>query len=530
KETGFYGNKGRVSPKWYKYLHDIAFQTWVAQKAFPDHEIRPYLMLIDKSKASTVDGLHQHFKVVYDEKGRSSIKLSVPFKEMNLGEPILTQVPVCDEVNMIFDGKCRTSKSDLEEQGFDQWVMGLARLLNENEKYPVQIEDKCKNCEHRVAASKLMGKRSGFEECWKEKLSWTDAEFQKPHAFDMWFSNAKKLMDDQVHHMEEITPDYIGTEEGGLYDHSIWDDDRKQRQLAQVMKKTGRHDAREVVLSGLYEEMDKWIYPLHFIDFEAIAPAIPFYKGSYPYRKIPFQFSIHDIREDGSVEHAAEWIEKNPGEFPCYKFVRELKSVLEQDNGSVFMYHHYERTTLKDVRAMLLASSESDKDELVEFIDTLVDDDSPRAMIDQQKLVIRYYYSVHMDKSNSIKDVLPAVLNESKFLRDYYSKPYSGLSIKDKVFCVEGDEGEIVNPYKLLDPIGLDDIPDPIEIEDSGISKNETISEGGSAMMAWARMQFDDVTDEKREDTFQALLRYCELDTLAMVIIHQHWQSVRKGG
>ena len=46
-------------------------------------------------------------------------------------------------------------------------------------------------------------------------------------------------------------------------------------------------------------------------------------------------------------------------------------------------------------------------------------------------------------------------------------------------------------------------------------------------MMAWARMQFDDVSDTERNDTFRALLRYCELDTLAMVMICQHWQSVR---
>jgi hypothetical protein len=530
EEVGFYGKRGGIMPGWHKYLHDIAFQTWVAQRAFPNHEIHPYLMLIDKNKASTVDGLHQYFKVVQDEKGRSSIKLRVPHEQVNTGEPILTQISVIDEVNLIFDGNCRTPQSDLEAQGFDAWVRGLAKLLNKNEKYPVLIGDKCNHCEYRVATSKLMGKRSGFEECWKKALNWTGPDFQKPHAFDVWFSNAKKLMADHVHHMDEITPDYIGTEESGLYDHSIWDDGRKQRQLAQVMKMTGRHEDSEVVLSGLYEEMDTWKYPLHFIDFEGVAPAIPFYKGLYPYKKIPFQFSIHDVGEDGSVEHVAEWVEITRGKFPCFDFVRELKKALGGDDGSVFMYHHYERTTLRDVRAMLLDSSEPDRDELVEFIDTLVEDGSPRAMIDQQKLVIKYYYSVHMRGSNSIKDVLPAVLAESKFLKDNYSKPYSGLSIKNqKLYQVE-DGGEVTNPYKLLPPIEIDDIPNPIEIEDMGISKNEAISEGGTAMMAWARMQFDDVTDEEREATFQALLRYCELDTLAMVMIHQHWQSVRHEG
>ena len=41
------------------------------------------------------------------------------------------------------------------------------------------------------------------------------------------------------------------------------------------------------------------------------------------------------------------------------------------------MYHHYERTTLNDVKAMLQRSSEQDKVELIDFIDSLVDDESP---------------------------------------------------------------------------------------------------------------------------------------------------------
>jgi len=46
-------------------------------------------------------------------------------------------------------------------------------------------------------------------------------------------------------------------------------------------------------------------------------------------------------------------------------------------------------------------------------------------------------------------------------------------------------------------------------------------------MMAWARMQFNDVPDEERDDVFEALVRYCELDTQAMEMIYQHWNSLR---
>ena len=337
-----------------------------------------------------------------------------------------------------------------------------------------------------------------------------------------------KLLEMEMNTMYEITPDFLGVNESTLYNQTSRDGGRVKRQLAQVMKMTGRHDDCEVVLPGLFHEMETWTYPLHFIDFEGVTPAIPFHKGMKPYKKTPFQFSVHDVDADGKVKHVAEWIEKERGKFPCFDFIRELKKVLDGDQGTVFMYDHYERTTLRDVKNMLLQSSEQDKDELIEFIDTLVSEQSPRYMVDLQKLVVQYYYSVHMKGSNSIKYVLPAILNESAFLKEEYSEPYSGKSIQDKVFYVE-ENGIAVNPYTLLEPLDIRDIPDDVDdiIEGFNTELSETIADGGKAMIAWSRMQFDDVSEQERESTFKGLLRYCELDTLAMVMIYQHWMSLK---
>ncbi len=92
-----------------------------------------------------------------------------------------------------------------------------------------------------------------------------------------------------------------------------------------------------------------------------------------------------------------------------------------------------------------------------------------------------------------------------------------------------GQSGHDIYPYELLDPVGYG-IPDEADEPEIELESGETISEGGTAMMAWARMQFDDVPDDEREKVFNALLRYCELDTLAMVMIHQHWESMRESG
>ncbi|MBT7094066.1 MAG: hypothetical protein HN936_12525, partial [Bacteroidetes bacterium] len=61
--------------------------------------------------------------------------------------------------------------------------------------------------------------------------------------------------------------------------------------------------------------------------------------------------------------------------------------------------------------------------------------------------------------------------------------------------------------------------------QDELILEDANIQEGGAAMMAYAKMQFTDMTDAEREALRNALLQYCELDTLAMVMIYEHWES-----
>ena len=87
---------------------------------------------------------------------------------------------------------------------------------------------------------------------------------------------------------------------------------------------------------GLQREMDSWVYPLHFIDFETTMVAIPFHAGRRPYEQLAFQFSHHTVQQDGTVAHAGEYLNVEQGAFPNYEFVRKLKAQLEHDNGSIF--------------------------------------------------------------------------------------------------------------------------------------------------------------------------------------------------
>jgi hypothetical protein len=43
-------------------------------------------------------------------------------------------------------------------------------------------------------------------------------------------------------------------------------------------------------------------------------------------------------------------------------------------------------------------------------------------------------------------------------------------------------------------------------------------------MTAYAKLQFSHVPENQREQIKQALLKYCELDTMAMVMIWDYWR------
>ena len=60
--------------------------------------------------------------------------------------------------------------------------------------------------------------------------------------------------------------------------------------------------------------------------------------------------------------------------------------------------------------------------------------------------------------------------------------------------------------------------------KDMGIlSDDDELRDGGAALTAYARMQFEEMSDYEREEIRKGLLKYCELDTMAMVMIYEGW-------
>jgi hypothetical protein len=57
------------------------------------------------------------------------------------------------------------------------------------------------------------------------------------------------------------------------------------------------------------------------------------------------------------------------------------------------------------------------------------------------------------------------------------------------------------------------------------ISGIDDINDRAAAMAAYGKLQYEDMTLLERTALESALLKYCELDTLAMVMIYEAWRE-----
>lgn len=533
-DSAMVGARGGLSASWKPYLYDVAFQKYVVGKALPHCTVKASLLLANKEARASVDGLNQMFFISRDANSRVKVDIQGDTSPEALGEKILSIA----DIDAIADGIINGKYGELEPgMDFAASLKFYADHYAKDEPIDKPVGAHCQKCEFDCTLEdEKTGLKSGYRSCWKQKLSWTDEDFAKPHIFEIWnFRKKQSLIDDGIYHLEDLTKDSIGKFEPAKDGRMS----TNERQWLQVEMRRENKEEAWFDAEGMREEMTKWEFPLHFIDFETSRVAIPFNKNRRPYEGIAFQFSHHTIDEMGLVKHKGEYINAEPGIFPNFDFVRALKKELESDNGTIFRFATHENSFLVEIWKQLneeTNTSVPDRIELMDFIKTITRSTKDlaekwvgeRDMVDMLVLVKNYYYHTSMKGSNSIKAVLPAVLQTSKFIKEKYSQPLYGvaggiesLNYTNMIWYRLDENGKVINPYKLLEPVFSD--MDELETED--FSVDDTIANGGSAMTAYARMQFTKMSHEEREHARKALLRYCELDTLAMVMIYEYWKD-----
>ena len=532
KEESFLGKKGHLAAAWKPYLYDVAFQAYVVGKAVPKFRVESFLVLADKTARCPTDGLNQKFRIRRLSGSRAEV-MTGELSSDDLSVPLLVSVPVDTYVSMIISGE---GTKDFEPEGFKETLRYLAACYAEDRKIPPEPGGKCAKCQFR-SSGEAEQRQSGFKECWRDAFGWRDEDFGESLVLDLW-DYRKKDMAISAGKLKMIDlekPD-LGMKNNG--DDGRPGLSRTRRQLLQI-DKARLHDEKPFIdRDNLRRELNELPFPFHFIDFETAMAPIPFTAGRHPYEMIAFQFSHHVVEENGRVRHAGQFLLANPGAFPNYAFLRALMAELGECQGTVFRYSHYENTVLNVLYRQLMEDENppEDREELCRFIKTISHCSSgsaylwkgPRDMVDLLELVKRYYYHPQTKGSNSIKYVLPAVLQSSKYLQRKYSMPIYGAEggIPSRNFkgkrWIEKENGNVIDPYRLLPEMFADISPEEMQHLMSGEDEN-AIRHGGAAMTAYARLQYEEMQDFERDAIIKALLQYCELDTLAMVMLYEAW-------
>jgi len=526
------------------YIEDVAFQAHVLRSALqtlcPGAQVKSYLMMPDKSVKAAVSGLNQLFKIERAN-GRAKVTaspLAQQFASTPGLQPLLALVPVDEYVDKVMqDGVHYMSFNAPLPQLATEW----AEAYKHDRKIDPMPGKHCGKCEFKTRPQD--GLLSGFEECWQQKYGLTPSQLAEGTVLDIYnFRRKDQLISD-------------GTVLLSKAGHAIEIVDARpelslsERQWMQVNGIPPEEDRGGFWMADevMRQEMRTWQYPYHFIDFETSTVAIPFHKGMRPYEPVAFQFSHHVMQADGSVAHVGEFLMTDPVVFPNFEFARALRAELEGDGGTVFMWSPHENTILNKIGGQLEGCSSGgasygsgvggsseggapdDALELIEFVRTLTTGGS-RAMVDLCALSKRAYFADGIKGSSSIKKVLPSVMRWSGVLREMYSGEVYGSSIPSKNFKnfawwvpSASDASVPLEPYDLLRLEGEDLLGEAlIAGEDPDVL---AITEGGAAATAYARLQFEDVDEVERRMIREALLRYCELDTLAMVMIVQGWRE-----
>ena len=551
----------------------MAFQAEVVRMSFPGYKVIPKLLLIDSSVACDVTGLHQMFPIITEkdpENGRSRVRVNTPYgvSLTSLGElNFLREVDVSNVVSDLrqkpIDNPAHVPQSaGTSMLTFMPWA-GEIQIAGERVFH--RLSKICKNCQFRATEGDQL--LSGVHECWQTALSQglihgaqKVVDRSLPLSIDIWGGGSgSKSMADAVlkcgrGFLSDIQEDDIRPKNSG----SGIGMTALERRMAQVNAASGVGPTIVLNESRL-AEMDDWVWPLHMIDFETSAPALPFFKGMHPYQTLAFQFSHHIMERSTSgtvrIRHASQWISTASGQFPSFEFVRQLRAALMPEghlNGTVFRYHNHENTVLRSLRSEITKASIDDvpdAEELISFIDLVTKTTSDEAkfsgnhlgtncMIDIHRLVQEGYFSSKSGGSISLKYVLPAILHDACGTANLYEQPGlygTGLGIHSLNFKEPGghvwlQKSKGGDPYKTLPTIfGREhlDLNEMLMRLTGDDEEDGVIAQGGLAMIAYNYTQFSSLSAQERMSIEVALLRYCELDTLAMAMLVQGLMELR---
>ncbi|MFM2285007.1 MAG: hypothetical protein RLZZ543_504, partial [Bacteroidota bacterium] len=435
---------------------------------YPNFSISSYLILPDKNCINPIEDLAGKFEMIkqIDKNGFTSI--DAVFK----GNPeevrkvgLLTKIDVTEEVDALLE-EMQTESLKLEKQ------------LQSGKKPKAKLGCFCRDCEFSVA-SDTFGE-SGFETCWGP------AAHTQPHILELGQlgnvnedEKVDKLIRRGKSSIYDIPVDWLK----GKWNNRPW---------------LQRTQNQPFLFEGFHKEVSKLQWPIHFIDFETAQPALPHYAGMKPYQKLLFQWSAHRLDAPDAQPIHSSWLHDSR-HMPNPEFLQSLMDCLG-NSGSILTWSAYEQGVLNAL-SHEPATTAHQKAWIRSALSRLVD---------MNQWAIKYYFHPDTGGKTSIKVTLPAVLKSSK-------SPLTSMWLKELDVFTTDNNGAIINPYEMLPALDLPGLTDGVH-------------DGSGAMLAYHFLQHGEAAKnpELKAQYRDALLRYCQLDTLAMLIIWEEWGAMNE--
>lgn len=474
---GFRTKAGTIRADWRPYLDDVTFQREVIRQVMgPSFQVIPHLLLVSKSHVCDDAVTFDKVELLPRDPtafGKPRARYLADPK-LVADHPILKLVDVTAEADLITMSGEFAARVDA--------LTDIARCDSPSD-VAFTLSKICRDCEYRITD----GRKSGFRECWGKR---GDAD---PHILDLY------------------RVDSLGGKDSGTLESLIKRGVTGVNQIPlSALKDKGAIPKRQALqIAGqehvdlrLLRALDAAVYPLHFIDFETSSIALPYHAGMRPYGRIAFQFSCHTISKRGADPVHTEWINLTDA-CPNTEFVQQLREAIG-NTGTIMVWSPHERSILNHLSDEMEVSKSTLAADLSPWIaDAVRPADEGGRMLDLHALCRSYYFHPKMKGRTSIKVVLPAVWDTGTFL---HTDPWFVKYFKDS-------SGGVLTPYETLESR----LVDGLEIA--------AVTEGGAAMAAYQDMMYGyhRTNLAYRTAIRESLLRYCELDTAAMLMIWKYW-------
>jgi len=165
---------------------------------------------------------------------------------------------------------------------------------------------------------------------------------------------------------------------------------------------------------GIRQKLSELIYPVYFLDFETFNPAIPRFNGMSPYNSFPFQYSCHEMQENGDLDHF-EYLHLDDTD-PREPLINSLLKCINKI-GSVICY------SVGSERGVLRKLGEAFPDYENEL------NSIAERLWDQKNMFDYHYKDYRFQSSHSLKSVLPVLIPKLQY---------------DELAVQEGTEAQVV--------------------------------------------------------------------------------------